>query len=118
MIYLLSLFTFLQFNHGNAIDNDLSDKWINEDKTRVLEFTQNSGIYDATIVKSEDNSLIGKKQITGLKKEGTSYKGTLHVIKKNKELDCTVTIINANTIEIKGSYGLVSKSQKWYRQKQ
>lgn len=32
----------LTFNAVNAIDNDLSGKWINEDKTRVLEFTQNS----------------------------------------------------------------------------
>ncbi|AWH86361.1 hypothetical protein HYN59_15140 [Flavobacterium album] len=118
MIFLLSLFTLLQFNTVIAIDNDLSGKWINEDKTRVLEFTQNSGIYEAIILKAEDNSLIGKKQITGLKKVGTSYKGTLHVIKKNKEMDCTVTIKNTNTIEIKGSYGPVSKSQKWHRQKQ
>jgi pimeloyl-CoA synthetase len=118
MIFLLSLFTLLQFNAVNAIDNDLSGKWINEDKTRVLEFTQNSGIYEAIIVKAEDNALIGKKQITGLKKEGTNYKGTLHVIRKNKDMDCIVTIINNNTIEIKGSYGFISKAQKWYRQKQ
>ena len=52
MIYLLSLFTLLQFNAVNAIDNDLSGKWINEDKTRVLEFTQNSGGYEAIKVKA------------------------------------------------------------------
>lgn len=118
MICLLSLFTLLQISAVNPTGTGLSGKWINEDKTRVLEFSQHSGLYDAIIVKADDNALIGKKQITGLKKEGAHYKGTLHVIRKSKSIDCTVFFTDSNTIKIRGFYGAVSKSQQWYRQKQ
>lgn len=40
-------------------------------------------MYEAIILKDEDNSIIGKTQITGLKKEGTSYKGTGSILWRN-----------------------------------
>ncbi|SHJ88076.1 DUF2147 domain-containing protein [Epilithonimonas mollis] len=94
----------------------LLGKWANEDKTKVVEFVKNGPSYDAVILKSEDKSLIGKKQITGLKfqHEGNYNNGTVHIIKKGKTASCTVKITK-DQLTVKASYGIMSKTQVWTR---
>ena len=116
LIFLFSLFSLIHLNNPAGLTNDLAGKWTNDDKNRVLEFVEKDNIYEAIIKKADDASLIGKKQMSDLKKDKNgNYSGTLHVIKKDKELPCIVTIINDNTLEIKATYGLMSKTQKWHR---
>ncbi|PZU81059.1 MAG: hypothetical protein DI529_16035 [Chryseobacterium sp.] len=92
-------------------------KWTNEDKTRVIEFVKNGTSYDAVIRKSEDKSVIGKRQITGLKykREGNYTNGTVHIIKKGKTASCSAQITKDNQLTIKASYGMMSKTQVWTR---
>lgn len=92
-------------------------KWINEDKTRIIEFVKNGSAYDAIIRKAENSDVIGRKQITQLVSagEGTYNNGIIHVIKGNKTVNCKANLLTNGKLEIKGSKGLISKSQVWGR---
>lgn len=95
--------------------NPLVGRWINEDKSRVIEFFTNGDTYDALIREADDKSLIGRKQIAGLTtKDGKSFRnGTLFLIRKGKSAKCSARLTNGQTLEITGSVGLLSKSQTW-----
>lgn len=107
---LFSLNIFAQTTHDKILG-----KWTNEENTRVIEFVKNGDTYDAIIRKAEDNSMVGKKQITDLKATGTTSfsDGTLHIIKKGKTAKCTASLSGDTRLELKASYGLLSKSQIW-----
>lgn len=92
-------------------------KWTNEDKTRVIEFVKNGTSYDAIIRKAENGSAIGKKQISGLKPNGENnyVNGTVYLIKKSKTASCSAQITKDNLLNIKASYGMMSKTQVWTR---
>lgn len=91
-------------------------KWMNEDKSRVLEFLKTGSVYNAIVRKAEDESLIGRQQITGLKADGDAYEGgTINLFKRKKTAKCTIRFINNDLLEIQGSYGVISKSQRWLR---
>ena len=107
---LFSLNIFAQTTHDKILG-----KWINEDKTRIIEFVKSGDAYDAIIRKAEDNSIVGKKQITALKATGTAsfVDGTLHIIKKGKTAKCTASLSGDTKLYLKASYGVMSKSQTW-----
>ncbi|WP_449386972.1 DUF2147 domain-containing protein [Chryseobacterium lineare] len=98
-------------------EDKLLGKWTNEEKTRVVEFVKNGNYYDGIIRKAEDASLIGKKQISGLKPSGKgSYtNGTVYIIKKGKTASCSAQIVKDGLLSIKASYGMMSKTQAWTR---
>lgn len=100
---------------AQTTNDKILGKWTNEDKTRIIEFVKSGDAYDAIIRKAEDNSLVGKKQITALKATGTTSfsDGTLHIIKKGKTAKCTASLSGDTTLYIKGSYGMMSKSITW-----
>lgn len=101
--------------HTYAQTNDkILGKWTNEERTRVIEFVKNGNTYEALIRSAEDPSLIGKKQITGLKNKGNEYYGgTLHIFQKDKKLKCSASISSDNHLKLTASYGLISKTQTW-----
>lgn len=104
--------------YAQTVNSDkILGKWTNEDKTRVLEFVKNGSTYEAVIRSAEDKSLVGKKQITGLKVNGSNtYKdGTVFLFKKNSSAKCSITFVDTNKITIKATKGLYSKSQAWFR---
>lgn len=109
---LFSLNIFAQTTNDKILG-----KWTNEEKTRIIEFVKSGDAYDAIIREAEDNSLVGKKQITNLKANGTTsfVDGTLHIIKKGKTAKCTALLSGDTRLYLKGSYGLLSKSQIWTR---
>lgn len=112
------LFMFLGMNVKAQVSQDkIIGKWTNEEKTRVIEFVKNGNYYDAIIRKAEDDSVIGKKQISGLKPAGNgSYtNGTVYIIKKGKTASCSAQITKDDLLNIKASYGMMSKTQVWTR---
>lgn len=110
-IFLHTLLGFSAFSQHPQ--DQILGFWTNEDHTRVIEFVKNDNNYDAIIKKAEPESLIGMKQITSLKyKKANAYTdGTLHIIQKDKTVDCSVKIINNSQLELKVVYGFMSKSQ-------
>ncbi|MDF2551059.1 MAG: hypothetical protein K0R77_334 [Chryseobacterium sp.] len=107
---LFSLNIFAQTTHDKILG-----KWTNEDKTRIIEFVKSGDAYDAIIRKAEDNSIVGKKQITALKATGTTSfaDGTLHIIKKGKTAKCTASLSGDTMLYIKASHGMMSKTLTW-----
>lgn len=110
------LFIFLGMNVKAQTSQDkLIGKWTNEEKTRVIEFIKKGTSYDAIIRKAEDGSVIGKKQISGLKPAGNGNytNGTVYIIKKGKTASCSAQITKDDLLNIKASYGMMSKTQVW-----
>ena len=117
---LIILFVGLLLCAGiNAQENNdkILGTWINEDRTRIIEFVKNGSRYDAIIRKAEDPKLHGKKQISGLQKSGsdTFKNGTIHLIKQGKTAKCSARLIGEDRIQLNASYGMMSRTQIWTR---
>jgi uncharacterized protein (DUF2147 family) len=115
MILLLTVLLFSLNIFAQSANDKILGKWINEDKTRIIEFVKNGDAYDAIIRTAEDNSIVGKKQITGLEASGTTLfvNGTVHIIKKGKTAKCSATLSGDAMLYLKATYGIMSKSQIW-----
>lgn len=107
---LVSLNIFAQTHHDQILG-----KWTNEDQTRIIEFVKNGETYDAIIRKATDNSLVGKKQITGLKPSSKQafINGTVHLIKRGKTAKCSAELSGNNKLYLKANLGITSKTQTW-----
>ena len=120
LFVMFSLFICASSASAQSLNDKISGKWVNDDQSRVIEFVRNGSVYDAIIIKAEDSTIIGKKQITGLVFTGkdTFQKGVLHIILKNMTVNCKVRIIGDSELEIIVSKGFISKSQIWKRYKE
>ncbi len=100
---------------AQSTGDKINGKWTNESKTRIIEFVKNGAVYEAIIRKAEDPSVVGKKQITGLKFEGKGkYRdGIVHVYQRNTTASCSVKLIGDTKLQITAQMGLLSKSQNW-----
>ena len=110
MAVVMSVGIFAQSSNDKILG-----KWTNEDSSRIIEFVKNGATYEAIIRKAENQSVVGKKQITGLKPNGEKdYKdGVIHIIQKNETVACKAKLEGNNKLEIKASKGMFSKSQVW-----
>ena len=108
------LLNFYSYSYAQTNEKILG-KWTNADQSRIIEFVKNGNTYDAIIRKTDEASLIGKKQITGLKASGKNAfnKGTLHIFKKNKEADVSAGLLSDKKLELKASIGFMSKKEIW-----
>ena len=99
--------------------SNCSNMWRNEEGSRIIEFVQNGAVFDAIIRKAENPSLVGKRQISGLKLTGKDQydEGMLHLFKRDKTAKCSIKMVGADKIEIKAGIGLMSKSQIWVKSK-
>jgi uncharacterized protein (DUF2147 family) len=113
MILLFAASLFASTAYAQTDADSILGKWTNEDKSRVLEFVKNGSDYEAIIKEASDKTLVGKKQITGLKYNKGSYKGNVYIIKRGKTLPCTLTIKTNRTMQLTASAGVMSQSQTW-----
>ncbi|PZR21903.1 MAG: hypothetical protein DI535_27345 [Citrobacter freundii] len=95
----------------------LTGKWKDEAGERVIEFVRKGDVFDAVIRKAKNASLVGKIQISGLKKkkENTYSDGTLYIIAQGKTASCSAKIKSPDELQLTGKMGLFSKTQKWTR---
>lgn len=114
------LFMFITFNaFALNANHEILGMWRNEEGSRIIEFVQNGAVFDAIIRKAENPSLVGKRQISGLKLTGKDQydEGMLHLFKRDKTVKCSIKMVGADKIEIKASIGLMAKSQIWVKSK-
>jgi Uncharacterized protein conserved in bacteria len=114
------LFMFITFNaFALNANHEILGMWRNEEGSRIIEFVQNGAVFDAIIRKAENPSLVGKRQISGLKLTGKDQydEGMLHLFKRDKTAKCSIKMVGADKIEIKAGIGLMSKSQIWVKSK-
>lgn len=88
-------------------------KWINQDKTRVIEFTKTGNTYQAYIRQAPDKSIIGNKQVTDVLYQTGSYNGNIYLPKKSKSYPCTIAINSNGVMCITARAGFMSRSQTW-----
>lgn len=115
-LFAIALVVFGMSMKAQTSEDKILGKWTNEDKTRVIEFVKNGTSYDAIIRKAENGGVIGKKQISGLKPSGeNNYEnGTVYII-KSRTASCSAQITKDDLLNIKASYGMMSKTQVWTR---
>lgn len=103
--------------HAQSANDKIVGKWTNEERTRIIEFVKNGNTYDGVVRKAEDERLVGKKQITGLRANGNSSftNGVVHLFKKGKTATCSVTLSGETKLYLKANYGMMSKTQVWTR---
>ncbi|MEP2276351.1 MAG: DUF2147 domain-containing protein [Reichenbachiella sp.] len=103
--------------YAQTTEDKILGKWTNPDKSRVIEFVKNGDNYEAIIRESDEASFVGKKQITNLsfEKDGAYEDGTVHILQRNKTADCTTHLLSIDELELKVSFGLMSKSVIWTR---
>jgi uncharacterized protein (DUF2147 family) len=117
MIFLF-VAVFLSMNAFTQSSNDkILGKWVNKEKTKTIEFVKTGNEYEAIIRSAEDKKLIGKKQITGLQKDGAnSFKnGTIHLYKRNTTAQCSAKLVSSSELSITGKVGLMSKTESWIK---
>lgn len=115
IILIITCLTLNLSLFAQSDNNPILGKWTNEDKTRVIEFVENGTTYDAIIREAEDKSLLGKKQISGLKStDGVNFlNGTLYIIKRGKSSKCSAKLLGSDQLQLKASYAGISKTQTW-----
>lgn len=103
--------------YGQTGGDNIIGKWTNQDQTRIIEVVKNGNVYEAIVLKAEDKALVGKKQITGLTAMGNGNftNGVVHLIKKGKTARCTAVLLRNNQLQLKATYGMMSKTQTWTR---
>lgn len=116
-LFAIALVVFGMSMKAQTSEDKILGKWTNEDKTRVIEFVKNGTSYDAIIRKAENGGVIEKKQISGLKPSGENnyVNGTVYIIKKSRTASCSAQITKDDLLNIKASYGMMSKTQVWTR---
>ncbi|WP_191967908.1 DUF2147 domain-containing protein [Rhizosphaericola mali] len=94
-------------------------KWKSEHGDRTIEFVQKGDHFDAIIKEANDQTLIGKTQISELKKSSNNNysEGTIFIIKNGKKGICSAILKDGNELEITGKMGFLSRTTKWYRTK-
>lgn len=90
-------------------------KWINLNRTWILEFVKTDNRYDAYIRHAEDKSLNGHLQIQGLRPVSPNLflDGTAYLFSRNKKIKCKAHLEGDKRLYITGEYGFVSKTQLW-----
>jgi len=111
IVSCLVTINMLAFNQNDRI----LGKWINENRTRIIEFVKTSHGYDAYIVRAEDKSLNGHVQIEGLRPASPDLflDGTAYIFSRNKKIKCQALLRGVQKLHITGKYGLISKTQIW-----
>lgn len=119
MIFLLAGVLFGISTYAQTSEDRILGKWTNSDQTQLIEFIENGSTYEAIILESDEASLVGKKQITHLKfHKNKKYKGgTVHILRKNRTANCSANLLSEDELELKVSFGLLSKSAIWTRVK-
>lgn len=118
MVFLFLVFltgnSFMNYqeNMSNANDSILG-KWINEDKTKIIEFKKNGSKYEAYVVKSNNHDLVGKRMIYDLVFDGKKYNGKVFMPKRNKTFNCIISIKNSNVMNLTANAGYMSQSKTW-----
>ncbi|CAG5016133.1 hypothetical protein DYBT9275_05483 [Dyadobacter sp. CECT 9275] len=101
--------------HAQTSADAILGKWTNEDQTRVIEFVKDGGGYQALIRQAPDQSLVGKKQLTGITYGKGVYTGQVWLPKHGKNYPCTLTLKTNDSLELSAKAGFMSKSQMWTR---
>lgn len=94
----------------------LIGKWQNPDGSRRMEIYKNGNQYFGKIIwlkSNNDNVKIGDIVLKNIVFSNNQWTGMITA--KGNEMNCSITMMNSNTINIKAKMGFISKSKAWAR---
>jgi uncharacterized protein (DUF2147 family) len=97
--------------------DDISGKWETANKARIIEITKDNNGYKGTITEDKNDKLpAGTVLLKDLQyKSSGTYTGKMVAPKMGREIPCTITMTDGNTLSIKVSAGGQSKTLEWKR---
>jgi uncharacterized protein (DUF2147 family) len=117
--------------------NEITGKWLSEDKKGIIEIYKQAGKFDGKITwlsspkdahgnpmkdmenpdKSKRNQLlIGLVILKGFAYKNGEWKGgTIYDPNNGKTYSCTMWLSNEKTLKIRGYWGILYETQKWTR---
>jgi uncharacterized protein (DUF2147 family) len=112
---------FIVLLFGNAIDtkDQIIGKWVNPDKTRKVEIFKKNELYFGKILwlKESKNGKAKPGDIVMFDIQYTKNKwiGKIKIPSKENVFDMQITMPTIDELQIKGTYGLFSKTKVWSR---
>jgi uncharacterized protein (DUF2147 family) len=117
----ITLFVCLLFGTTSLLAqstaDDISGKWETANKARIIEITKDNNGYKGTITEDKNDKLpAGTVLLKDLQyKSSRTYTGKMVAPKMGREIPCTITLTDGNTLSIKVSAGGRSKTLEWKR---
>lgn len=95
----------------------LDGKWQTGEDNSVVEVTEAGGVAVGKLVSSDNpNAVMGTEILRNVTKTGDVWSGKIWAAKRKKLMDATITP-SADTLEIKVSAGIASRTVTWARVK-
>lgn len=120
LLYKLSL-VFIVVLYGNRIDtkDQIMGRWENPDKTRQIEIFKKGELYFGKILWLKDTKNVAVKKgdivMFDIRFSKNKWMGKIKVPAKEDAFDMEITMPTIDKLNIKGSYGLLSKTRVWTR---
>ena len=94
---------------------ELEGKWQTGEDNSVVEVTETGGVAVGKLVSSDNpNAVMGTEILRNLTEADGSWSGKIWAAKRKKLMDATITP-SANTLQIKVSAGIASRTLNWTR---
>lgn len=121
-LYLFKLTTFfilLLFGNPTDTKDQIIGKWENPDKTRQVEIFKKGDLYYGKIVWLKDTQNVKVKKgdvvMFDIQFSENKWVGKIKVPAKENAFDMEITMPSTDKLNIKASYGLLSKTKIWTR---
>lgn len=121
-LYLFKLATFfIIVLYAKPIDtkDQIIGKWENPDKTRQVEIFKKGELYFGKIIRLKDTKNVKVKKgdivMFDIKFSNNKWIGKIKVPAKENAFDMEITMPTIDKLNIKGYYGLLSKTKIWTR---
>lgn len=97
--------------------DDITGKWQNPSNGRVIEITKDNNAYVGRIAEDKTGKIpegtIVLKDVQYV--SGSNWKGSMVAPKRNRDIPCTLTLTDKNTLSVKVSAMGRSKTLEWKR---
>lgn len=96
-----------------AHETDLIGKWKYENK--IVEIKKHN-VYEGILIANAENKHVGQKILQNLTFVKDHFEGQLYLPGKKMYVNCTIRLIDYNTIQITANKGWMSQTQVWHRE--
>ena len=119
---LIILITFITITYSQQNSKEIVGFWKPENLNDIIEIYEENGMFYGKVaihIQEADSTLPDKSLqiLSNFKFDGedTWEDGTIHIIKKEKEIDGEITLKEDGNINVEGSIAFFSKSFTWIR---
>lgn len=97
--------------------DDITGKWETANKARIIDITKDGDAYKGTIAEDKNEKLpAGTVFLKAVQyQSGSTYSGKMVAPKAGREIPCTITLTDKNTLSVKVSAGPRSRTLEWKR---